>query len=76
MWGEGGSESKETGDSGGRDAIFQILEDRVLQVEVSKYQRKKEKKKKRRDSTCDQAIKGTAREEAGVFYVRKGTGIL
>ena len=48
----------------------------VLQVEVSKYQRKKEKKKKRRDSTYDQAIKGTAREEAGVFYVRKGTGIL
>jgi len=37
VWGEGGSESKETGDSGGRDAIFQILEDRVLQVEVSKY---------------------------------------
>ena len=45
-------------------------------MEVSKYQRKKEKKKKRRDSTYDQAIKGTAREEAGVFYVRKGTGIL
>jgi len=37
VWGEGGSESKEIGDSGGRDAMFQILEDRALQVEVSKY---------------------------------------
>jgi len=45
-------------------------------VEVSKYQRKREKKKKRRDSICDQAIKSTAREEAGVFHVRKGIGIL
>jgi len=37
VWSEGGSESKEIGDSGGRGAMFQMSENGTLQVGVSKY---------------------------------------
>jgi len=37
VWGEGESGSKETRDSGGKGAMFQMSEDRILQVGVPSY---------------------------------------
>jgi len=37
VWGEGESRNKETRDSGGRGVMFQMLEDRTLQVGVPSY---------------------------------------
>ena len=37
MWGEGESESKKIRNSGGKGAMFQMLEDRTLQVGVPRY---------------------------------------
>ena len=53
-----------------------MLEGRVLQVGVFKYQSWKEEKKRRRDSVYGQATKGAAEEEASIFYVEKDAGIL
>jgi len=37
VWGEGESGNKKTRDSRGRSVMFQMLEDRTLQVEVPSY---------------------------------------
>ena len=37
MWGEGESGNKEIRDSGEKGAMFQMSEDRTLQVEVPSY---------------------------------------
>jgi len=43
---------------------------------VSKHRSRKGEESKGGGSTCGQATKGAAREEAGIFYIEKGTGVL
>ena len=43
---------------------------------VFKHKSRKREESKEEGSMCGQATKGMAREEAGMFHMGKGTGVL
>ena len=56
--------------------MFQVLEDKVLQVEVFNDSSRKEEIEKGRDSICGQTTKNVVREETSMFHMEKSTEVL
>ena len=56
--------------------MFQILEDKAFQVELSNSSSREREVKRERDSACGQTTKSVAREKANVFHMKKSIGVL